>query len=79
MGFTGWLFAHGIDYRERENAVVAIYRGNEESAVLLQKYDIAYVLIGPQERQEFAPNIAFFEERFEEIYNQSGYNVFSVR
>ena len=51
LGYGGWLWSYGIDYQERETDVRQIYQtGSKE---LLKKYQINYVLIGPEERRQF--------------------------
>jgi hypothetical protein len=50
MRYPGHLSSHGIDYAARESDVKKIYQGGPEADALMKKYDIAYVVVSPEER-----------------------------
>ena len=79
MSYTGWLFAFGINYTERQRDVQAIYSLAANTPALLDKYDTDYVVIGPGERREFKPNVEAFRSRYERIINTGNYEIFKVR
>jgi uncharacterized membrane protein len=79
MSYTGWLFAFGINYTERQRDVQAIYSLAPNTPALLNKYDTDYVVIGPGERREFKPNVEAYRSRYERIINTGNYEVFKVR
>lgn len=79
VGYTGWLFAHGIDYSQRLNNARIIYEGGEQSKLLIKKWGITHILIGNQELSEFSVNLPFFEENYEKIYDKNNYKVFVVK
>lgn len=79
MGYPGHLWTHGIDYKEREADVLAMYRGDELSAELLKLHQVNYVVIGPVERSQFQANEAFFAERFRTVVDVAGYRVYEIR
>ncbi|MGI8885187.1 MAG: hypothetical protein ACR2IA_13190, partial [Pyrinomonadaceae bacterium] len=60
MRYPGHLSSHGIDYAERENDLKRIYEGSADTAALLRKYNIEYVLISPEERKSLAVNEQYF-------------------
>ncbi len=64
MRYTGHLASHGIDFREREADLKKIYEGADTADAFLQKYDIDYVLISPEERSYFQTNNLQFNENF---------------
>lgn len=68
MGYRGWLWSHGIDYRSRERDVFDMYRGGERAIVLMRKYGVDYVLIENDKIQEFHINPEFFLQRFPVAY-----------
>lgn len=76
MGFAGWLWAHGINYQERLNDSGLVYKGDEKTFSLLEKWKVDYILIGEQEKTEFSVNQEFFEKNLKRIYNEDGYQVF---
>lgn len=79
MGYPGWLFAFGIDYSQRERDLRSIYALAANTPALLAKYDIEYVVIGPNERQTFKPNVEAFRSRYPRIINTGNYEIFQVR
>ncbi|HEV7698898.1 MAG TPA: hypothetical protein VGO43_01580 [Pyrinomonadaceae bacterium] len=60
MRYPGHLSSHGIDYVSREEDVKKIYAGGGVADILLRKYNVDYVLIGPEERDKMRANEAFF-------------------
>jgi hypothetical protein len=77
MRYPGHLSSHAIDYRQREVDVKQIYRGGTAAKGLLEKYDIEYVLISPEERASLAPNEAFFAA-FPVVAEAGQYKVYKV-
>jgi uncharacterized membrane protein len=60
LGYPGWAWSRGLDYTEREDTIRRIYKGNVDAAELMRREHIAYVVIGPLERQSMSANEAFF-------------------
>jgi hypothetical protein len=80
MSYTGWLFAFGIEYGERERDLRAIYALAPDAQSLIDKYGIDYVVIGPGERSDFRPNITQFRARYGQPFIATGqYEVYRVR
>lgn len=79
MGYPGWLFSYGIDYSQRERDLRAIYALAANTPALLEKYNVEYVVIGPNERQNLKPNVEAFRSRYQRIINTGNYEVFKVR
>ncbi|HWQ34949.1 MAG TPA: hypothetical protein VNQ79_19045 [Blastocatellia bacterium] len=79
MGYPGHLWTHGIDYKDRENDVLTIWRGGAEAEQLLQRYSVDYVIIGPVERNQFGANEGFFAARYQAVVDVAGYRVYRIR
>jgi hypothetical protein len=79
MGYPGWLYSYGIDYSQRERDLRAIYSLAANTPALLNQYQIDYVVIGPNERQNFKPNVEAFRGHYQRIINTGNYEVFKVR
>ncbi len=78
MRYPGHLSSHGIDYAEREKDLKRIYEGGSETAALLRKHDIEYVLISPEERNSLSVNEQYFAKY--PILAQSGqYRVYKIK
>lgn len=76
LGYKGWVWAHGIDYSQRDKEDNLIYSGNENAKELMQEQGINYILIGRQEMDEFSVDLSYFEKNFKRIYNKNNYQVF---
>jgi hypothetical protein len=77
MGYAGFLWANGLPYVEREQDLRAIYAGEPGAEDLLQRTGISYIVLGPQERREVAPNDAFLA-RFPVVIELGEYRLLEV-
>jgi hypothetical protein len=78
MGYPGHLWTHGIDYRQREMEVQAIYQGGPEAIELLDQHQVNYVIIGPIERETLHPDESFFAS-FTLVIDHAGHRVYLTR
>ena len=78
MGYRGWLWTHGINYRQREMDVIAMYEGGEKSLNLLENYDVDYAMIEKEKIADFHMNPSFFEKNFPLIYQSPNFSVFKI-
>jgi hypothetical protein len=78
MGYRGWLWSHGIDYRPREQDIMAIYSGSENADDLLIRYGIKYVLIEQDKLADFHENVGFFAAHFEPVYSSAHYILYDL-
>ena len=64
LGYDFWITSHGYK-REQFDAikhdVKAMYRGGPSARVLLERYHVNYIYIGPKERADLAPNEQYFD------------------
>lgn len=77
LGFEGWAWSHGLNYEKRKADIVKIYLGGKEAEYLIQNYKISYVTIGPQEKNTFIINVAFFKN-FPQIPLAPGWVIYDV-
>lgn len=77
MGYPGHIWSHGLDPVPREADVRAIYAGGHQSAALLERHGIDYVVIGPLERRLMTVDDGFFE-RFTAVVESPGYRLYRV-
>jgi hypothetical protein len=78
MGYRGWLWTHGIDYRHREHDVVEMFQGSEHAVDLLQQNHVDYVLIERSKISEFHENPEFFTSHFLVVYRSPNFTVLRV-
>jgi hypothetical protein len=62
LGYTGYIWAHGLPFADRETDIRKIYAGEPGAADLLASYGVDFVLVGPIERGSLTVNDAFFEQ-----------------
>jgi hypothetical protein len=77
LGYAGWAWSRGLDYTEREDKILRIYRGNPDAANLLQREHIDYVMIGPLERVSMSANEAFFSH-YVKVAECGAYQLYKV-
>ena len=68
MRYIGHLSSYGIDYEPRERELMRIYEGSALADSLLQKNNIEYVLISPDERNYMTQNNLILNEAFFQKY-----------
>lgn len=78
MRYSGHLGSYGIDYQPREDDVRKIYLGGGVAEVLLRKYNIDDVLIGPEERDKLEANETYFQ-KFPLVTQSGQYRVYKVK
>lgn len=79
MGYRGWLWTHGVDYRALERDVRKMFKGGVEAKPLLRHHRVTHVYIGPQERAEWGAKLEDFRMRYPSVYAVDGIEVFDVR
>ncbi len=62
LGYTGYIWAHGLPYADREADIRRIYAGEAGADQLLDRYGIDYILVSPIERNSMPVNDAFLDQ-----------------
>lgn len=50
LGYTGYIWSHGLPYADREHDIRRIYAGEPDARSLLDRYEVDYVVVSPVER-----------------------------
>jgi uncharacterized membrane protein len=79
MGYPGHLWTHGLNYSQRELDVKAIYKGDEKMTEPLSRLGVDYVIVGPFERIELAPDESPFRNLYPVVIDHAGYRVYQVK
>ena len=77
MRYSGHLGSYGIDFTPREDEVKRIYEGSGLAESFLQKNNIEYVIISPEEG-ELDVNHEFFE-KYPKIAEVGLYRVYKIK
>lgn len=80
LGYRGWMWTYGIDYTDVYQDMLTMFRGGRAAAMLLDEYQIKYVVIGPQERysDDFKVNEAYFKSHYPVVLNKNQVQVYDV-
>lgn len=78
MRYSGHLSSYGINYEPREMEVKRIYEGSALANNFLQKNNIEYVLISPEEFGNLTVNEEFFQ-KYPKIAEAGEYKVYKVK
>jgi hypothetical protein len=76
MGFPGWLWSQGYDYRQREEDVGSMFALKPEAERLLREYGVDYVVVGPIEREHLGADPEAFRSRYPSVIETDTYEVF---
>ncbi|MBO0724604.1 MAG: hypothetical protein J2P52_03310 [Blastocatellia bacterium] len=79
MGYPGHLWTHGLNYAPRELDVKTIYKGGAQMIEPLSRLGIDYVIIGPAERLQLAPDETLFGKLYPVVIDHAGYRVYQVK
>jgi hypothetical protein len=77
MGYPGHIWTHGLDFVQRESDIRKVYSGSPETASLLRKYNVAYAVVSPLERNIMNVNEEFFS-KFQIVGEVSGYRLYKI-
>jgi hypothetical protein len=78
LGYTGYIWAHGLDYVPRENDIKRIYAGAPNAEELIAKHGVDYIVVTPVERNYMPVNDAFFQ-RFPLIAEVGMYRLYQTK
>ena len=80
IGYAGWLWTYGLgDYVQKGADERLILEGAPNTADLVDKYGIGYVLIGPQELADPRnANTAYWDQYGTRVYENGEYSVYKV-
>ena len=77
LGFTGWMANFGFDHRVRDAHLRRMFAGGAEAEVLLQRYGIDFVVVGPGERR-LGVDEAWLSEHHALRFSNRDYRIYEV-
>jgi len=79
MTYPGWLWTQGYSYLSFEEDVKVMYAGSINSNMLLEKYQVNYVVVGENERNEQFANELYFKSHFPVVYQDEQTNIYQIK
>jgi hypothetical protein len=79
MGYRGWLWTHGIDYRGLEREVGRMLALDVDAPQLFARYGVTHVYIGPGERYTLHAALDRYRQQYPSVLVRPDVEVFDVR
>ncbi len=80
IGYGGWLWSWGVNYREREVSVQQALTNGPHALETIQKLNPSYIVVREGDRIADRPiDIAFLDSHFKRILSASGWIIYSAR
>ena len=77
MGYPGHVWTHGLEFAPREAEIKRLYAGAPDAALILRKYNVAYIVVSPLERNVLSINELFLSN-FKLVGEVGGYRLYKV-
>ncbi len=78
LGYPGWAFNFGFEYRQREQDIKTMFLGGSRAEELLKQYNVSYVVIGPEESRLMNANEAYYR-RYPLVIQNLNFRIYDVR
>jgi hypothetical protein len=78
MGYRGWLWTHGIDYRGLERDVARMFVLDAASPQLFARYGVTHVYIGPGERRTYHATLDRYRRQYRSVLVRGDVEVFDL-
>jgi hypothetical protein len=80
LGYPGWIWTYGIsDWVGHEQDVQTMLQGRPEALDLVRRYNVKYVVIGPQElAAPFSASEVYWQSNGVLVYSNAEYHVYKI-
>jgi hypothetical protein len=78
MGYPGHVWTHGLEFAPRESEIRRVYAGAPDAAAILRKYDVAYAVVSPLEKNNMNVNDQFFSS-FQLVGEVGEYRLYKIK
>ncbi len=80
VGYGGWLWTYGLDdWWRRTTDAEEMLRGAPATPQLARRYGVDYVVIGPEELQQFGASPGYWDRHAKQVYDRDGYRIYRLR
>lgn len=78
LGYTAWAINFGFTIQERESDIFQMYQNPRQSARLIEKYKIKYIVVGPDEKRMYRTSNSFFAGTYPVAFQNENTTIFKV-
>lgn len=78
-GTGTFLYYHGVNYSSREADVKQMYENPAGTQDLYEKYNVGYVLVGPEERSSFQVDEGAIKAAYQPVYTVADVTLYKVQ
>lgn len=80
LGYPAWLYSYGIpDWYTKQLDAERMLRGDPQTPELVRRYQVDYVVIGPQERSDhYKTDVAYWRANATRVHEDGDYLVFQT-
>jgi len=79
MGYPAWALNFGFLYEQRQQDIMLMYSGGQNTEKLLKKYAVQFVAIGPGELYDMQANETYFRNTYPIFIETAKYRIYDVR
>jgi len=79
LGYPGHVASHGLNPQPVEVAIERIYKQDARAEAYLSRYDVDYIVAGPNERQRYGDGIKWLSLRFPIFAQSENYLIYRVK
>ena len=78
-GSGSFLYYHGLNYGEAESDVAVMYQDSGRRDELLEKYDVKYIVLGPNEIGNYAiGDMSSFETAYKKVFSSGQVSIYKT-
>ena len=77
-GTGTFLYYHGVSYQDRLTEIKAVYEAPLSNTEILKKYNVSYILVGPEERGSYSVDEAAIQSMATCIFSENGVQLYQV-
>lgn len=78
MGFRGWLWTHGFNYRKIEADTFEIFSGGLQAKNLIEMYGIDYAVVDKSRVKDFNINLNYFAKNYLKVYENQSFIIYNL-
>lgn len=79
LGYPGYLWVHGIDYKEREKLSDIIFKGEGDLNQQFLRYNLSYLVFDNLNKNQHREGLKLYQKNFPKIYEDRNFIIFTLK